>query len=84
MSVGLDREHFAVQVGIRGTLQDCASYLCVLQIDVEAMVDVSNQIYVFAKAGKSLLIVEIQVLWKVQVIRGKSLLESWVTTFLRD
>ena len=52
MSVGLGQEHFVVQVGIRGILQVYALYLCVLQIDVEAMVDVSNQICVFVKEGK--------------------------------
>ena len=47
--------------------QDCAWFQGVLPIDAEAMVDVSSQICVSVKVGKSQVIVETQDPWKIQV-----------------
>ena len=60
MCVGQDLEHSVVQVGTKEILQGCVWYLSVLPIDVEVMVDASNQICVFVKEGKLLLTVETQ------------------------
>ena len=46
MCVGQDLEHSVVQVGTKEILQGCVWYLSVLPIDVEVMVDASNQICV--------------------------------------
>ena len=47
--------------------QDFAWFQGVLPIDVGAMVDVSSQICVSVKVGKSRVIVETQDPWKIQV-----------------
>ena len=49
--------------------QDSAWFQGVLQIDAEAMVDVSSQICVSVKVEKSQVIVETRDPWKIQVFK---------------